>query len=63
MPNIFRNEDQRRKWNAYNSKYSKENYRTITLKLNKEKDKDVIDFLTDKNGTVSDKIRKLVRNR
>lgn len=63
MPNIFRNEDQRKKWNAYNSKYSKENYRTITLKLNKEKDKDVIDFLTDKNGTVSDKIRKLVRNR
>ena len=63
MPNIFRNEDQRKKWNAYNSKYSKEKYRTITLKLNKEKDKDVIDFLTDKNGTVSDKIRKLVRNR
>ena len=61
MPNIFKTPEQRKHWNTYNNEYSKRNYRTITIKLNKVTDADVIEFLLDKNGTVSAKIREMVR--
>ena len=38
MPNIFKTPEQRKHWNAYNNEYSKRNYRTITIKLNKVTD-------------------------
>ena len=60
MGNVFKNDEQRKRWNAYNSAYSHRNYKTITIKLNKEKDKDIIDFF-DEHGSSTEAIRKMVR--
>ena len=62
MPNIFKNEAQRKHWNEYNNKYSKENYKTISLKLNKRTDKDIIEYLETSHESPSELIRKLIRD-
>ena len=61
MPNVFRTPEQRKNWNKYNQAYSKKNYVSINIKLHREKDKDIIEYLTDKKASVSEKVRKLVR--
>lgn len=64
MPNVFRTEEQRKHWNEYNKNYSNKNYRTITMKFNKEKDADIIEFLTGHDGVPATQvIRDLIRNR
>lgn len=63
MANNFKNDEQRVRWNIYNKNYSKKNYKTITMKLNKEKDKDIIDFLTGQQESITDIVRKLVREK
>lgn len=64
MPNIFKNDEQRKHWNEYNKAYSNKNYRTITMKFNRVKDQDVIEFLTGQNGIcATEVVRNLVRNR
>lgn len=61
MPNVFRTPEQRKNWNKYNQEYSKKNYVSINIKLHREKDKDIIEYLTDKKASVSEKVRKLIR--
>lgn len=63
MANVFKNQAQRERWNAYNSKYAKENYKSICLKLNKEKDKDVIDYLTTNGASPTQVLKTLVREK
>ena len=63
MANVFKSPDQRRKWNAYNNAYAKENYKTITLKLNKSKDKDILDYIAQSNETATNLFKKLVREK
>lgn len=50
MPNIFKNREQRDAWNKYNAKYAKENYKTVSVKLNKEKDRELIEWLENLRG-------------
>ena len=45
MPNNFKNEEQRKHWNAYNLQYSKKKYRAYNIKLDRERDKDIIEYL------------------
>ena len=45
MPNNFKTDEQRQNWNKYNREYSKAHYKNICLKLNRETDKDMIEFL------------------
>lgn len=63
MPNVFKTKEQRQHWNEYNNQYSKKNYKTITFKLNKRTDKDVIDYFERIGGTPSDAVRQLVRGK
>ena len=65
MANNFKRPEQREHWNKYNNEYSKKNYRTITIKLNLVKDKDIIDYLeSSKNGdTATGVIRTLVKEK
>lgn len=63
MPNIFKKPEQRKKWNAYNNRYSKENYKTITIKLNKKTDTDVIEYLEGSEETPTTIFKKLVREK
>lgn len=63
MANNFKNQEQREHWNRYNNEYSKKTYRTITIKLNKNSDKDVIDYIDSQSGTATSIIRKLVREK
>ena len=62
MPNIFKNDEQRKHWNSYNNDYSKKNYRTFCLKLNKTKDKDIIEFLEKGGKNATTLIKELFRN-
>ena len=61
MGNNFKNDEQRLHWNKYNNEYSKKNYRTFCLKLNKVKDKDIIDFLESGNGSATSIVKNLLR--
>ena len=45
MGNNFKNQAQRDHWNKYNNAYSKRNYKTVTIKLNVNSEKFVIDYL------------------
>lgn len=63
MANVFKNQEQRDKWNAYNAKYAKKNYKSICLKLNKNSDKDVIDYLQNNGGSPTQTIKALVREK
>ena len=63
MPNIFKNDEQRRKWYDYNSKYSKANYRTFTVKFSKTKDKDLIDYLENSGQTATSVIKNLIKEK
>ena len=59
MGNIFKSQEQREKWNAYNNKYSKENYKTISLKLNKNNDKDILEYIENSGKTVTTLFKEL----
>lgn len=63
MPNNFKNEEQRNRWNKYNNAYSRKNYRTFTIKLNREKDKDLIDYLESRSQTTTTTIKELLREK
>jgi len=45
MANYFKTQEQRENWNKYNSLYSKAHYKAFTIKLNLEKDKDIIEYI------------------
>lgn len=59
----FASDEARLHWNAYNSKYSKENYKTLTLKLNKYKDRDIIEFLEKSNKKFTDLFKEAIRKK
>ena len=63
MANVFKNDEQRKKWNTYNNKYAKKNYKSICLKLNKNTDKDIIDYLTSNGGSPTQVIKALVKEK
>ena len=63
MPNNFKNPEQRKKWNAYNNTYAKKNYRTFCLKLHRDKDKDIIEFLESRNENVTSVLKDLLREK
>lgn len=62
MGNVFKNDEQRKHWNAYNNEYSKKTYKTITIKLNKIKDKDILDYM-DNFKSPTEAIRSIVREK
>lgn len=62
MPNVFKNDEQRKHWNEYANAYSKKNYKTICIKLNKTTDKDVIDLLDSLDSSPTKAIRILAQN-
>ena len=63
MANVFKKPEQRTKWNAYNNQYAKKNYKSICLKLNKNKDKDIIEYLTENGSSPTVVIKALVREK
>ncbi len=63
MPNVFKNEEQRGKWNNYNKRYSAANYKTISVKLHKKKDKDIIDYLENSNKPIGQVVKEALREK
>lgn len=63
MANVFKSPDQRKKWNAYNNAYAKKNYKTVTVKINKNTDTDILKFIEESNETVTNIFKKLVREK
>lgn len=63
MPNNFKNDEQRKRWNAYNNQYAKKNYKTICIKFNKESDKDILDYLENSGESPTRVIRELLKAR
>ena len=61
MPNIFKNDEQRQRWYDYNSKYSKKNYRTFCIKLNRKTDKELIEYLEGSEKTATQVIKELLK--
>ena len=63
MPNIFKNEEQRKKWNEYNNAYAKKKYRSVALKFDREKDKDIIEIYDSavESGNGCEEIKRLLR--
>lgn len=61
MPNIFKNDEQRKRWYDYNSQYSKKNYRTFCIKLNRKTDKELIKYLESSNKTATQVIKELLK--
>ena len=63
MSNIFKNDEQRQRWYDYNSKYSKKNYRTFCIKLNRKTDKELIEYLESSNKTFTQFIKELLKDK
>lgn len=63
MANYFTKPEQRTHWNEYNRKYSNENYKSVCLKLNKKKDKDIIDYLAQCGKTPTELFKSLLREK
>ena len=63
MGNVFRNPEQRKHWNEYNKNYSKANYKTMSIKFHKEKDKDLLDYIGSQPTSVSETIKRVVREK
>lgn len=61
MGNNFKNQEQRDHWNRYNSAYSKEHYKTYTVKFNRQQDKDVIDFLNQNSKSITATLKTIIR--
>ena len=61
MGNVFKTEEQRQRWREYNREYNKKNYTAITIFLNKEKDKDLLDYLNSQGEGRSVVVKKLIR--
>lgn len=63
MGNSFKNPQQREHWNDYNKRYANKHYKSFCLKLNKETDKDIIDFLSANGKSPTAVVRALVREK
>ena len=63
MANVFKNDEQRVHWNAYNNKYSKKNYKTVTIKFSKLNDKELIDYLENSGKPATVVIKDLIREK
>ena len=63
MANVFKNDEQRAHWNAYNNKYSKENYKAVTIKFSKLNDKELIDYLENSGKPATVAIKDLIREK
>lgn len=61
MSNVLRTQEQRERWYRYNTQYARKHYRTITLKLNKQSDADIIDYLLSQEKPITDVIREALR--
>ena len=61
MSNNFKNDEQRRKWNQYNTRYSKINYKTITVKLHRKDDADIVAYLDTIGESMASYVKKLIR--
>ena len=60
----YNNEEQRQKWNQYQKSYSSKNYFSLSLKLNRKLDADVIEFFRAKQAegvSYCDTLKELVR--
>ena len=57
-----KNEEQRKRWNDYNNGYAKKTYKSYNLKMNKEHDKDIIDYFEKSGESPTTVVRKLVRH-
>ena len=57
MSNAMRTQEQRERWYRYNTQYARKHYRTITLKLNKQTDADIIEWLENNELSITDAIR------
>ena len=61
MGNVFKTEESRAKWNAYNQQYSKENFAKTFVFFNKKTEMDLLNFLNTRNEPKSVYIKKLIR--
>ena len=68
MPNNYNkwSPEKIKEWNKLCREYSKKHYVTVSFKLNKETEKDIVDYFYDENGkarkSISSQIKKLVRD-
>ena len=53
--------EQKERWNNYSNNYAHKNYKTITLKLNRNTDSDIIRFLESSDEGVTKLIKRLLR--
>lgn len=58
----IKNDEQRKRWNNYQNGYAKKNYKSYNLKMNKEHDHDIIDYIEKSGETPTQVVRRLVRN-
>lgn len=64
MGNVFRKPEQRQHWYEYNSKYAREHYKTVCIKLSFDKDKELIDYLdANKDKTASTVFKEALRGK
>jgi len=67
MPNKFTNDEkgqkQRKRWNEYNSRYAKANYRTFTIKLNKKTYAKEIAYLEQSPNGATVEIKRLLKEK
>ena len=65
MPNNYAKwgEEQKNKWNKYNSNYAKTHFKSLNIKLRLVEDKDMIEFLESQHETISDFVRGLIREK
>lgn len=55
------NDAQRTRWNRYSNEYANKNFKTITLKLSKKNDADIVKYLEESGEGVTHLIKRLLR--
>lgn len=63
MGNVFNTPEQREHWNKYNNDYSKKNYRTVTIKLNKKEYAEEIAYLEQDPKGISHAVKVLLKEK
>ena len=58
----YRTEEQKARWNEYTKRYNKSKYKTITVKIDKVEESDLITFLESSPDSIQVTVKKALKH-
>ena len=63
MNNTPKSRKQRERWNTYNKKYARENYKSFSVRLNKKSDKEMLTYIEGSGKSVTAIFKELLNEK